>query len=168
MNAEPLTLAERCYQHELASEELWTTVWQIMGGTKGEWDRPPYLDTSFDHYDNSCEVMLREDQAPMTREQADKILALGFSCVFESRGEEGRQWCKTYVGKCSPRTYSEDRQDRMILQAKLHAALAREQALRRLLEAVRSTEFDGFKFANIDGKNWWDVRDAALSTTPTA
>ncbi len=34
--------------------------------------------------------------------------------------------------------------------------------LRKLAEAVKSSEFDGHKFEDIDGVNWFDYREAIL------
>lgn len=102
------SLAERCFAAESAEEELFDTIHKILGGLPHDMYEHkefifPAVHTYVDPYDASVEVIMSIKVPPMNREQADAILALGFSCVYESQGSDGRQWTKGYVGKCSPR-----------------------------------------------------------------
>lgn len=107
------SLAERCFDAQSADEELFNTIHEIMGGADLETCTDegfvfPVDHTYVDPYDSSVEVIMNKDVPPMTREQANAILALGFGQVYESHGSDGRQWTKTDVGKCSPRDCKAD------------------------------------------------------------
>lgn len=108
-----MTLAERCYDREYASQEIFNTVHNILTGTSTEnclsdgfvWR---VLDTSVDQYDESIEVILQHNSEPLTREEVDRILDLGFGQVYESLGETGRQWTKLHgPHSCHPRMCSD-------------------------------------------------------------
>lgn len=107
-------LALRCFDSFGAEDELFEKVQVILGGRPvRECIEPDYkwlvLNTWTDSYDSSVEVVIAPDAPPMTREQADIILALGFDCIFESQDERGVRWSKAHNEKCSPRTADENR-----------------------------------------------------------
>lgn len=139
------TLAERCYDAGLAEDKLFASLHAIMAGAPMDQCRDdnfmwPVVDCWVDPYDSSVEVIVNSGVSPMTREQADAILALGFGQVYESHGDVGRQWTKTGVGKCSPREGDVDDLKRFALRAKLSAAEAKigelEGRLRDQTQAV--------------------------------
>lgn len=134
---ESRTLAERCFEQDRAETELYETIHGIMGGedlrhcTRDGFIFP-VIDTWTDDYDGSVEVTTRDGTPKMTREQADKILALGFGMIYETPGntEEvngGVIWTKTGTGWCQPKPIKDDeykelikaRHDRDALHAKL-------------------------------------------------
>lgn len=129
------SLAERCYAEEQASDELFNTIHSILGGGPIEkcteegfhW---PCVDTWVDPYDASVEVILGPGQPPMTREQADQILALGFGQIYES--PEGRNWSKGSTYECSAR---ETRSREPLSICALRTKLADAQKLIALLTA---------------------------------
>lgn len=107
-------LALRCFDSFGAEDVLFEKVQEILGGRPvRECIEPDYkwlvLNTWTDSYDSSVEVVIAPDAPPMTREQADTILALGFDCIFESQDERGVRWSKAHNAKCSPGTADENR-----------------------------------------------------------
>ena len=48
-----------------------------------------------------------------------------------------------------------------------YAERAERDALRKVVKAVRATDFDGIVCADVDGVNWFDALDAALAVQPT-
>lgn len=106
----PTLLAERCFDAFSAEDDLFDKVNVIMGYKSDGDFSYPVMHTCVDSYDSSVEVLLDYTiTPPMTRAQADAILALGFKCVYETYGDkEARCWTRTDVSPCSPREWSED------------------------------------------------------------
>lgn len=135
----PTTLAERCYDVTRALDTLYDKIHTIMGGADirrccEEGFIFPVIDTWVDDYDASVEVVTREGQPKMTREQADQILALGFGCIYEtpqnnSEVNGGVMWTKTYNGWCQPKPRDDDRQE--LVKAKHD-----RDALRAILDEI--------------------------------
>lgn len=109
-----MTLAERCFDRVSAEDELFSTIHGILTGTSldnclddgFEWR---VVDTGVDEYDGSIEVILKQGSLPLTRQEVDKILKLGFGQIWESNGECGRQWTKLYgPNQCQPRKPSDE------------------------------------------------------------
>ena len=102
-----MTLADQCFAHEEAGMEVFSKVNEILGCALKGCSAPDFkwgcYDTAYDSYDSSIEVIRPEGSPFMTREQADEILALGFSCIFESCGELAQRWNKDGVYKCNSR-----------------------------------------------------------------
>lgn len=91
------TLGDRCFAHNDTDphDELFVALQVIFDGK--------VVDTWTDSYDASVEIVLTDSATPMTREQANAILALGFGRIYESQGERGILWGPTGSGPCSPR-----------------------------------------------------------------
>lgn len=98
-------IAERCFSVEQCEQELFDEVHKILGGDSDQCLEPGFVwevtNTTTDSYDGSIEVIRPEGRPPMTRQQADAILALGFGIVFESIGETGRCITAKSDGPCS-------------------------------------------------------------------
>lgn len=123
-------LAERCYDYVDAGDELFSKAQEIMGGRPVDeclQDGFKWLvgTTWTDSYDGSVEVILTEHAQPMTQEQANAFLALGFGQVYESQGERGVQWTSRGPGKCCPKATNED--EHRICQLKAHLAAAQSE-----------------------------------------
>lgn len=108
-----MTLAERCYDRERAEDELFSTIHKILVGD----DLDKALDKGFvwrvidvwcDPYDESVEVILCKNAKQMTRDEVNQILDLGFGQVWESCGDIGIQWTRTYESKCIPKQSSDE------------------------------------------------------------
>lgn len=126
------TLAERCYEEyrARAEEELFERVQIILssGGSLKGCLHPDFKwfvsDVATDDYDNSVEIIKAINAPPMTREQADDILALGFGQIYETivnidGTREGFNWHKEGVCKCCPRAFSlGEEENRRIAQMK--------------------------------------------------
>ena len=52
----------------------------------------PVYNAATDWYDNSVEIVLDARTPPINQEQANIILALGFSMIFESQGDRCTIW----------------------------------------------------------------------------
>lgn len=132
---EPKSVADRCFDYAQADDEAFSLVQKSLGGMDAEQCLEPgfkwhVVNSWTDYYDGSIEVVLPPDVPPMTREQADTILALGFCRIYESQGERGTLWGKTGNGSsCSPRKTDSDRQDAFRVKAELaHLKSQLEQA----------------------------------------
>lgn len=117
------TFAEKCYAEERYTMQLFTKCNEIMGCDERKWREPGFAwavkDAWTDDYDASVEVVMNPDFPPMTREQADAILALGFGQIYESQGERGTNWTRSHVGKCSPRESRDEKGTIYVLQKNL-------------------------------------------------
>lgn len=86
----------------MVEDELFTKVNLILGSNIEDCVQDGFiwgaLDVGWDYYDCSVEVIRPRDAEFMTREQADQILALGFGQIYESCGQNARQWTKTSFG----------------------------------------------------------------------
>ncbi len=86
------TLAERLYAARMDEDALFNGVNEIMGCDVSKCLDAEFkfavLDTFWDDYDCSVEVVLDQSTPWPTDEQATKILGLGFSQIYVSRGEE--------------------------------------------------------------------------------
>lgn len=126
------TLAERCFEDGIAQDELFNSIQEILGGESicGNSLKPDFkfkaIDVWTDSYDSSVEIVLASDTEPITREQADKILALGFRLVYESQGARGVQWAENKRWKCLPST-GRDGEKREV--AKLRAELIKRDEI---------------------------------------
>lgn len=124
-----MTLAERCFDRSLAEDELFNTLQTLLGGRPAEDCLDPthewrVSDCWVDPYDGSVEVVIPEGQPHMTREVADKVLALGFDIVYENRPGTDRAfvWYRASEGWASSKWGDSD--DRWQI-AKLRAEIAR-------------------------------------------
>lgn len=103
--SETKTIAERCFSVEQCESELFDTVHKILGEDSDQCLKPGFVwevtNTTTDSYDGSIEVIRPEGRPPMTRQQANAILALGFGIVFESIGDTGRCITAKSDGPCS-------------------------------------------------------------------
>jgi hypothetical protein len=84
-----MTLAERCFDRSLADDELFDTLQTLLGGLSTDQCLEPgfewrVTDCWVDPYDGSVEIVIPEGQSGLTRETADKVLALGFDMVYEN------------------------------------------------------------------------------------
>lgn len=59
-------------------------------------------DSRHDYYDGSIELLFQDGFEGLNREQADKILELGFSMIYETIGNKGICWTEKGRGECSP------------------------------------------------------------------
>lgn len=138
MNETKLNLAQRCFEYAIAEDELLEKIHNILSNKSFngccdenfQWFVDDY---STDLYDQSVEVIMNFKAPPMTREQADKILDLGFGCIYESQGERGTQWCKNSSGKCSPRNADDDSRDLSRARARINTQI---KEISRLQNAV--------------------------------
>ncbi len=138
MNETNLNLAQRCFQYVIAEDELFEKIHNILSnksldGCSKENFQWFIDDCSTDLYDESVEVILNLESPPLTREQADKILDLGFGCIYESQGERGTQWCGNSSGKCSPRNAFDDHRDLLRARARINNQI---KEIARLKNAV--------------------------------
>ena len=132
---EQKTLAQQCYDSEGVDMDLFDKVNEILGCDHENCTAEGFVwgadDTWWDSYDQSIEVVRPQGSEWMAQEQADLILALGFGQIYESIGDQGRNWSK-YKGeiiysKGYPRDQSETR--------RLKATVA---ALRKQIEDITS------------------------------
>lgn len=84
-----MTLAERCFDTSRADDELFDTLQVLLGGRPTEECLDPAFrwmvnDSWVDPYDGSVEIALAIDAPRLTRETADKVLALGFDMIYEN------------------------------------------------------------------------------------
>lgn len=129
------TLAECSYDSDNSPGELFDTIHYILGGAPLDqcandgfvW---PCEDTWSDGYDCSVEVVLHASSPPLTRDQADKILALGFGQIYESPA--GVNWTKDNQGPCSTREAYGGGLEKSALRAKLKAAEEKIAQLEKL------------------------------------
>lgn len=135
------TLAEKLFETTQLEDELFDKLSNILiGKTSGlsakDWEMG-LIDFSWDEYDCSVEVIRSATATPMTREQANQILDLGFNCVYESCGESGCYWDKKGCYQCSYR--GADEQTR--IRGKFRNACKRiqdlENSLRPLVEMYK-------------------------------
>lgn len=96
------SLAARCFDRNQAEFHLYTTLEEILG-------EDSVVDCWVDDYDQSVEIICGKEFAAITREQADKILALGFYQIYESHSGDqlSIHWTKDSTGSCSPRERNE-------------------------------------------------------------
>lgn len=157
------TLAQRCYNESAAQDELFEIIHYILGGadlagcSKEDFKWRVY-DVSTDYYDESVEVILDKSAEPLTREEVDKILDLGFGQVYESQGEGGIQWTRTYSGKCSANKGGDDnfnfRKMKSFLQYCIQSLEALEKYMPSLLnEAGLDLDDEEWIQVAIDRKN---------------
>lgn len=59
-------------------------------------------DSRHDYYDGSIELLFQDGFEGLTREQADKILELGFGMIYETIGNKGICWTEKGMGECNP------------------------------------------------------------------
>ena len=90
-----MNLADRCFDRAWADDELFDTIQVLLGGRPSE----ECLEDGFewrvgncwvDPYDASVEVVIPRGQPHLTRETADKVLALGFGRVYENVADQER------------------------------------------------------------------------------
>lgn len=104
------SLAERCFDEQLLGFDVFDEVNKILGSPTDnclddgfKWQ---CTDTSTDYYDWSIEVKRPAYCEPMTRAQADAILAHGFDIVFETIGDgdtaKGTRWTRGHSQECHP------------------------------------------------------------------
>lgn len=108
------TLADRCFDVERAESELFETIHFILTGTditgcSKEGFVWGCTDCWVDEYDTSVEIV---GNFPLNQEQANKILDLGFGCIYESCEGQGRVWNRRGWSRCSPREGDQDKQIR--------------------------------------------------------
>ena len=105
------SLADRCYASTSVEDELFNAVNAALGCNADECMKDGFvwgaIDTWWDEYDGSVEVVRPSGAEWMTRAQADAILAFGFGQIYESLGDAARVWSRTGFGTCSPREGSE-------------------------------------------------------------
>ncbi len=148
MSDETKTLADKCFEAQLDDDALFKAVHYILGGKDiSLCNLPDFVfpcdDVSCDAYDSSIEVSMDLRVPPMTREQVNAILALGFGQIYESQGDVGRQWTKDHVWPCSVRA-GDDRSPLMRTREAL-------TTLRANLEALAERfEFTGARFSASD------------------
>ena len=110
----PANLAQRCFDEDRATDELFKTINAIMGGRPlEECASPGYkwaaTDTWVDDYDQSVEIIRGPEQPELTQEQATAILDLGFACIYESPADadtnsrDGFLWTRNGRSWCMPR-----------------------------------------------------------------
>jgi hypothetical protein len=101
------TLAEKLFEFSELEMELFETVNSILDCNTVSCSKEGFvwgaIDIGFDEYDNSVEVIRPNYAEYMTREQANKILELGFSRIYESCGAKCRVWDKTSHFEASSR-----------------------------------------------------------------
>lgn len=86
---ESMNIAERCYDRATADDELFDTLQTLLGGRPSDECLDPgfqwMINTCWvDSYDGSVEVVLAAGAPRLTREAADKVLALGFDQIYEN------------------------------------------------------------------------------------
>lgn len=149
------SLAERCFESGRAENDLFKAIHEILGGRDMEecnksgfvW---PCYDCWVDDYDGSVEIVVSN---PISSEQAEKILALGFSQIYESCNGEGRNWTKLGVGKCSAR--QPDKVRKAVFERDM---LSREvERLRGVLSDAESVYHSGYIEAG-----WRRVKEVEL------
>lgn len=90
------TLAEKLFEFSDLEMELFEKVNEILGCDSTKCTAPDFvwgaIDTGFDEYDMSVEVIRPDDAEYMSREQANQILNLGFWRIYESCGTKCRAW----------------------------------------------------------------------------
>lgn len=119
-------LADRCFDSSNAEDELFEAVNTIFGSRPlNQCLQPDFqweaVDAWTDVYDLFVEVVRAPGRPPMTREQANKILDLGFSVIYETVGESGRAIDRDSIHDCS------GRQGREGMYTKTHVDLLRKQ-----------------------------------------
>ncbi len=106
-----LCLAEKCFSLTRAEDDLFDEINRILGCNTEDCLKDGFkwgaVSTWWDEYDTSVEVVRPKDSEWMTPEQVKAILDLGFGCVYESIGENGRLWNQTGFENCSPREQKE-------------------------------------------------------------
>ncbi len=99
-----ISLAERCFAATDIDMELFDAVNDILGCDTSDCLKPGFqfrvLDTFWDNYDSSLEVVISNDAAPLTRSEVNKLLDLGFSCVYENSIDRGTCWTRTMQHPC--------------------------------------------------------------------
>ena len=139
---EQKTLAQQCYDSEGVDMELFDKVNEILGCNAENCGDEGFVwgaeDTWWDSYDQSIEVVRPQDAEWMTEEQANSILDLGFGQIYESIGDQGRNW-SNYKGeiiysKGSPREAQEDRR----LKATVAALRAELVKSRQIIQEFKS------------------------------
>lgn len=135
------TLAERCYASSATEDELFEAVNVVLGCDTKEcgtdesfvWGA---IDTWWDPYDGSVEVVRPPGSEAMTREQADAILAFGFDRIYESLGDKARTWTKSGGGECRPREGGEVRR----LRSRLRSVGASPGRAAQLEETIKQND----------------------------
>jgi hypothetical protein len=135
------TLAEQLFEFSDLEMELFEQVNKILGSDISKCTAPDFVwgavDTGFDEYDSSVEVIRPNDAEYMSREQANQILDLGFGRIYESCGTKCRAWDKTSHFETSPRESAEI----LRLKAKINkfnAVLDRWKGRLESLESIKS------------------------------
>ncbi len=99
-----ISLAERCFAATDIDMELFDAVNDILGCDTSDCLKPGFqfrvIDTFWDNYDSSLEVVISNDTAPLTRSEVNKLLDLGFSCVYENSIDRGTYWTRTMKHPC--------------------------------------------------------------------
>lgn len=88
------SIAERCFADQSVHEQLYTILHEIVVGERPSIRNPqfPIHDVSTSDYNESVEIVLQEDASALTLKQVEKIFALGFPVVYETRGDKSYCW----------------------------------------------------------------------------
>jgi len=133
--SEEKALAERCFDSDLVDEELFRRVNLILGCDEDKCLDEGFVwgasDVYWDYYDRSVEVIRPKESEWMTEDQAEAILNLGFACIYESIGEEGKlRYMRDKSGSpCCSRDYYEETKRTLISKQKVQLKKAYNSGL---------------------------------------
>jgi hypothetical protein len=120
------TLVEKLFeannQRNLVEDEIFENIQKILSGKPIEdlsFDKNEgAIDIIWDYYDNSVEIIRTDLSTPMTEEQANEILKIGFNFVYENCGEKCRLWNGNHFQECRPKLKDELDLKRSFLEAR--------------------------------------------------
>lgn len=105
------TFAEKLFEYSELEMELFDRVNEILGCNSEQCTKEDFvwgaLDVGFDEYDCSVEVIRPDGAEYMSREQANEVIGLGFSRIYESCGSKCRAWGKSDYFEAGPREADE-------------------------------------------------------------
>lgn len=102
-----MSLAKKLFSISDIEYELECEVSKALGFSDPDHEHNDIIDYGWDYYDASLEIVRRKDSQFMSREQADKILKLGFYMIYESIGDKCIIWTANGTGTASVRTPNE-------------------------------------------------------------
>ena len=82
-------------------------VMRVIDSLLGE-EEDYFVNCWFYFYDSSIEILFKTGFRGLTREEADAILELGFSIIYESIGNEGIMWTEKQRVPCHAKQSDEE------------------------------------------------------------
>lgn len=123
-------LADQCFGSQVPRDILHEEILEIVGHKRDSPEKSPIVAIAFSKQDRSLDVVLGTWALPLIREQADQLLKMGFSRVFETRASIGRMWLPDSSIEVSPREVFND----------LVAVVASEAKVRDLKKLLTSLQ----------------------------